>query len=384
MILFSLFLAVFSPLIQIANAGDSEKDAKLRSFLSDVVGINLAAYDVTVIPPNSSSSSNVQIVSLNLSSHTGGGGMMAYGFFTNGYMEIIELRGPAQGSISYLVQPSPDALEESKNVLQRYKQFIEAYGIDTGYVSRALALINNVTSTASPAEPSNFNSFADFPNITARSENMTMRATGNRLKFFFEANQLEFETKSFSLAFELNTFRFSDTWDLYEIGSVNCIPKEEATQIGLNSAKACKITLKDGTLATAEVRPNPTNVHLAMVPRSESGNGTSGAKLSVQAPMILFPQWQLIFALTSEQKSRINSEQVSPQVVGVSVKIWGDTKEVASCKLDVNSPGGSAGMQTPPFPYFGFSVIVAAIAIPGIAFSVWDKTKRRPIVKASA
>jgi hypothetical protein len=119
---------------------------------------------------------------------------------------------------------------------------------------------------------------------------MTMRATGNYLSFFFEANQLEFKAKSFSLAFELNTFRFSDTWILYEVGSVNCIPKEEATQIGLNSAKACKITLKDGTLATAEVRPNPTNVYLAMVPKSDDGYGTSGAKLSVQAPMVLFPQ----------------------------------------------------------------------------------------------
>jgi hypothetical protein len=381
MILFSLFLAALSPLVQTANAGDSENEAKLRSFLSDVAGINLAAYDVTVIPPNSSSSSDVQIVSLNLSSRTAGGGMMAYGFFRNGYMEIIEVRGPAQGSISYLVQSSSDALEESKNVLLRYSRFIEAYGIDTAYVSRALALINNVTSTASPPEPSNFNRIGDFPNVTARSENMTMRAIGNRLSFFFEANQLEFKAKSFSLAFEINTFRFSDTWNLYEIGSVNCIPKEEAIQIGLNSAKTCKITLKDGSLATAEVKPNPTKASLAMAPQSD---GTSGLKLSLQAPMILFPQWQLIFALTSEQKSRINSEQVSPQIVGVRVEIWGDTKEVASCKPDVNSPGGSAGIAIPPFPYLVFSALMAAIATPGIAFLVWNRRKRRPIVNSSA
>jgi hypothetical protein len=161
-VLFSLFLAALSPLIQIANAGDSPNEVKVRSFLSDVVGINLAAYDDIVVPPNSSISSDVQIVSLNLSSRTADGGMMAYGFFRNGYMEIIELRSPVQGSISYLVQPSSDALEESKNVLHRYSRFIEAYGTDAAYVSRALALINNVTSTASPPEPNNFNSFVIF------------------------------------------------------------------------------------------------------------------------------------------------------------------------------------------------------------------------------
>jgi hypothetical protein len=38
-------------------------------------------------------------------------------------------------------QPSTDAVDESRNILQRYKTFAESYGFETSHIDQALTLL---------------------------------------------------------------------------------------------------------------------------------------------------------------------------------------------------------------------------------------------------
>jgi hypothetical protein len=118
---------------------------------------------------------------------------------------------------------------------------------------------------------------------------------------------------------------FSDTWNLYKVGSLNVISEDEAKSIGWEAAKNYTIpfTYENGT--TVAMKPKWSNVyeieismgHYNMAPDFPVDPGGVNRE-----PLSLYPRWNMLFYFES-----------IGGLGGVQVCVWGDTKEIAYVRL---------------------------------------------------
>jgi hypothetical protein len=327
-----LILAV--PLIQTSWGATEDVTAKdmVPAFLSDVVGLDLTKYNMTdekytvSYPSFYGGVVKDEVISYDLKSDNSELSVM--GIFDNGFIYGLIVRR-ISGSIMFSWQPSTNAVDESSDILQRYKTFAENYGFDTSHIISALTRLNDATSASSlNADLHLFNNITGFVPSVTYAGNVKLETTEKRIRWIYTDRDVDMIGKIVSISFGSNSLSFRDTWNLFSVGSFSVISREEALQIALDAANNHDLTLV-GANDTAHVVEKPgwsnrTSIALSMVPgeiyntelnmRTQFRTGGNATR----DPLMLYPLWKTVFYF---------SENVG-HITGIQVGVWGDTKEI--------------------------------------------------------
>lgn len=329
-----VLLILVVPLIQTSRAAtvNSTTRDKMPAFLSDVIGLDLTKYNITNEGYSFSYPSyyggNVKEENIALYLASSDGEMHVTGTFVNGFVCGINLYPPTNGSLTYAQRPSTNALDESRNILQRYKTFAKNYGLGTSHLDSALTLLSSATrASSSSASLYMFNNITGFvPSVTTLG-NMKLETTETGVKWIYTDRGVDMPQKCLAIEFGGNELLFADTWNLFSVGCFSVISEDEAKSIGWDAAKNFNLTLisENGTLYS--VKPpgwsNMYSVTLSMIPGQiynrdpedhfvNPGNAT-------RDPLALYPLWLMVFYFNKSISG----------AVGIQVGVWGDTKEIA-------------------------------------------------------
>lgn len=367
MILATSILSMFVlavPFIQISRAEQVNLTVKdfVYGFLSEVIELDLTKYNITdegysfSYPSEYGGNVKREHVTLNLASSSGNISVM--GMFLNGFNGGIFVYPPAEGSMLFTNQPSTNAVNESRNILQRYKTFTQNYSLETSHIDPALALLNNVVkASSSSADLHTFNNIMGFVPSVTTAGNMKQEATQRSITWIYTANGVDVPNKCLKIDFGINKLHFVDTWNLYSIGSFSIISKDGATQIALDAANDYKLTLvgENGTLIFPE-KPgwsNRNSTILDMIPGEMYNSEVNKANPfliggnATRDPLALYPLWQVAFAFN----------QSLGGIDGIQVGVWGDTSEIAYI-----SEYGHLDGYIPEFPSWTAFLIAGLIA----------------------
>lgn len=344
-----LILAV--PLLQTSRAStvNSATRDKMTAFLSDVIGLDLTKYNITNenygfnYPPYYDSNVKEEHLTLDLVSDEGIISVMC--MFLNGFNGGIFVYAPTNGSMIFKHQPSTNALDESKNILQRYQTFAQNYDIDTSHVTQALTLLSNATRAASSsANLHTFNNIAGFVPSVTTAGNIKQETTQTGVKWIYTDKGVDMPNKCIAIDFGANELHFADTWNLYTIGCFSVISEDEAKGIGWEAAKNFNLTLIGENDTLFSVQPelsNMADVALRMIPgqiynRDHEDHFVNPSN-ATRDPLALYPLWQMVFYF---------NENIGG-TVGIQVGVWGDTKEIAYIN-EYGYLGGSGATPTVP------------------------------------
>lgn len=251
--------------------------------------------------------------------------------FYNGYIAWLNFY-PINGSLIYKTQPSKDALDESRNILLRYQEYCHNYGVNASHVTSALTLLNSVPASPSTLSSSpNINGISNFTPANVTLGNMKLGTSETGIGVGYTIDGFDVLNKGMGMDFGYNTFVFSDTWNLYNIGTLSALSKEEAMNIAFNAAKNFCANLQVGTSnGPTLIKPEWSQrqeIGLLMIPGQIYNNSADrdlhyiNVGNATRDPLMLYPFWQAIFYFT---------EQIG-SLAGIQVGIWGDTKEIAYC-----------------------------------------------------
>jgi hypothetical protein len=348
-----LILAI--PLFQISRAAtiNSTAEDKMLAFLGDVVGLDLTKYNITNenygfnYPLYYGGTVKEEYLELDLVSEEGTISVMSR--FLNGFNSVVFVYAPTNGSMFFKLQPSTNALDESRNILQRYKTFAEKYGLGTSYMDTALTLLSNATrAPSSSADSPTFNNITGFvPSVTAAG-NMKQETTQTGIKWIYTDRGVDMPDKCLVIDFGSNELFFADAWNLYTVGCFSVISEDEAAQIAFAAAKNYDLTLIGENDTLIHAKPDWTNVTSTIIlnmmpgqiynkiPEDHSVNPGNATR----DPLALYPMWETVFYF---------SKSIG-HTVGIAVGVWGDTKEIAyiSPYGYLGGSGENAATQTTP------------------------------------
>ncbi|MEM2968033.1 MAG: hypothetical protein QXJ76_01845 [Candidatus Bathyarchaeia archaeon] len=322
--------------IQTSRADIADFTAKemLYMFLSEVVELDLNKYNITTenysfkYPPEYGGNAKEEHVYLELVSKEGN--ITVMGLFLNCFIRGIFIYAPENGSINFKHQQSTNAVDESRNILQRYKVFAQNCGFSTAHVDSALTLLKNAVSASSAsADLYMFNNITGFAPSVTYAGNMKLETTEKRISWIYTEKGVDMPNKILSISYGGNKLFFADTWNLFTVGAFSVISEKEALEIAVKAADNYNLTLvgENGTLFVAE-KPgwsNLTSILLNMVP-GEIYNDESNKELrilsggnTIRNPLALYPLWEIVLYF---------SKNIS-NTYGIAVGVWGDTREIA-------------------------------------------------------
>ncbi|MEM3378572.1 MAG: hypothetical protein QW674_06465 [Candidatus Bathyarchaeia archaeon] len=307
-----------------------EAEAKLQKFLSEVIGIEMSRYNMTNIGSGFSyplwfgGVVKEEGVSFYLESNDSMVGVS--GFFDNGLLTWLTVH-IMNGSIIYSRQPSTDALEETKGILQRYKSFAEGYKVNTAHLTSALNLLGGVELASPSTALSMLNNITGFVPSTAASGSMKMETTTTGIKWIYTERGVDMPNKCLVIDFGGNELFFADTWNLFTVGCFSVISEEEAKGIGWDAAKNFDMKFRDENGTEFYVKPpgwsGYVEVGLSMIPglfyNRDPNDHFVDPGSAVRDPLALYPLWQMVFYFNASVGG----------AVGIQVGVWGDTKEIA-------------------------------------------------------
>jgi hypothetical protein len=324
---------------------------KTLTFLSDVIGIDVSKYNLTYegyvesYPTEFGGKVKREQGTFTLESNTSRIPVSA--IFDNDsvfWFHVSSIGTP----VLFVTQPSDDARVESRNVLQRYQEFCQKYGVNASHITTELNLLDILPASppANESSSTNFNKISDFTPATTISGNMQLTTSQTNIIASYTTEGVSVPNKSLGITFGGNAFVFVDTWNLYKIGSLSVISEEEATSIAFEAAKQYAATLQIGT-SSGSIPVNPewstrTDVGVNMVPGQSHNSSITGLPQTInmgttrREQLLLYPLWQAIFYFA----------QPVGNIVGVQVSVWGDTKEIAYC-TSYGYLGGSCAIATP-------------------------------------
>jgi hypothetical protein len=340
-------------LVQISAAYREDRTAedKLRTFLSEVVGIDLAKYNMTNVgsginyPSEFGGLVKEEGASFYLESNDSK--ISVHGIFDNGLVYWLMIY-PMQGSIIYAQQPSTNALDESRNILQRYQTFAENYGIGTSHLTPALSMLSSVKASSPSTTLNTLNNITGFvPSVTAAG-NMKQETTQTGIKWIYTDKGVDMPDKCMVIDFGSNELLFADTWNLYTVGSFSVISEDEVAQIAFAAAKNYDLTLIGENDTLIHAKPDWTNMTSDIILNMIAGQIYNkipedhfvNPGNATRDPLALYPMWETVFYFS---KSIGNT-------VGIAVGVWGDTKEIAYISPYGYLGGSGENTTTPTTP----------------------------------
>jgi hypothetical protein len=344
------------PISRAATENSATKDM-MPVFLSEVVGLDLTKYNITTddyhLKYPSEYGGNVKDEHVYLDLASSEGTISVMGLFLNGFNGGIFVYQPTNGSVFFNHQPSTNAVDESRNILQRYKTFAQKYGLETSHIDQALTLLNNATkASASTDDLYTFNNITGFVPSVVTAGNMKQETKDDNIKWIYTDSGVEMPNKCLKVDFGAGTLHFVDTWNLYTVGNFSVVSEDEVKQIAFEAADNYDLTLvgENDTLIIVE-KPewsSVTSIVLNMVPGKiyndelNQANPVVSGGNATRDPLALYPLWETVLYF---------SKNIS-NAYGIAVGVWGDTKEIAYitpyCYLGV--PGGELDTTTSTEP----------------------------------
>jgi hypothetical protein len=355
------FLAFSLVQIPQAHATETSTQAKLQSFLTNVLGIDLTRYTVTQsgygasYPLKYGGLVEEEVVSYTFSNNNGNEFAADPCFFDNGILTACDFNS-IQGSILYAQSPSASILDQAKSILQSYQAYAsQNYAIDTSYVQQAQGMLSNVQGFSSSSMLS-----GNMQLTTSQSSYLNVTTT--TIQWIYTENGTAMPRKSITLGFLNGRLRdFEDTYGLYRVGCLSKISRQEAVDLGFAAAENYNVSLvwfnsTTGNPYVTYEKPDWSNatyeVSLSMLP----GDEWMGAEITpapgfnsslpltqpvypsnvTRDPLALYPEWQMVFYFSKPIGN----------TVGMQVGVWGDSKEIVYCSeygyLGASTPSGSS------------------------------------------
>jgi hypothetical protein len=387
-LLFLVAMLVQTPRADIAN---STAERKLPEFVSEVVRLNMTEYKITDVgygfffPSEYGGVVKEESMSFKLVSNRGATySVCVDAIFLNGFIYSLHVDEPTDASI-FFVNPPTNALDESRNILQRYKTFAEKYGFDTSHIDQALTLLSNVTGASSAHGDSNLlNGITGFVPSVTRVSDMKQETEQDSITWIYTESEFDIPQKCLKIDFGVSQLHFVDTWNLFTVGCFSVISEDEAIRIGWDAAKNYNLTFigEEGPYCPEFEWSNRAYVKLDLVPGQTLNTSIEDPSINLgnatRNPLALYPLWFMVFYF----KTPIPSGQRS--IAGIAVNLWGDTKEVISTGisqsfwdatrenpyLSTESSSKPTGDTTPspesnptPEPFSTTLVAVASIAL---------------------
>jgi len=292
---------------------------KGTEFLSNVVGLDLAKYNLTK-PPSDAYSYPPKLCGLvkeeirDYKYEATGSKISITGFFYNGQMGNLKIYNLG-GDYIYSEPPATDLLNQTKTILQRYQAYaMQVDATDTSYLKPMHEILNSL-SDLSPT------------NITVGNVNFQVSKNGDktRIQWIYAENGVIIDYKRVDLSFLKNSFlSFRDTWRIYSVGAFSVINSEEAYKLALDTAQNCEFRIVNDKVNETVPLPDLSNavyqMYFTMLPYQKNTEDMP-SKIS-RDPLTLYPYWQFFFYFKGEEIGGYS---------GVQVGIWGDTKEIIYC-----------------------------------------------------
>lgn len=320
---------------------------KLQLFLSDVIEIDLASYNITQsgygasYPPKYGGLVKEEAVSYTFSTDNNAK-LDVNSIFDNGKLCSCDIN-PIKGEIQYKDSEPVSILNTAKSVMQKYQTYASTYyAFDISYLQAAQSMLNNIAKLASTSTVKG----AMQLEVKQFTEPLVPQTMYTTIKWSYVENGTVMPRKSISLHFQNSTLKFfSDCYGLYEVGSLGNISMDEAFNLGFAAAKSYNVSVvsfgENKSVTITYVKTDWSNytcdIFLSMIPGDEAYaktiNPPAGYNSSLppfqarfpsnvtRDPLALYPLWQMVFYFN---KSIGN-------IAGIQVGVWGDSKELSYC-----------------------------------------------------
>jgi hypothetical protein len=315
MIVFMTLIITLTPPVYSTELSASDKATE---FLSSVVGIDLAKYNLTK-PPSDTYSYPSELCGLikeevrSYKYEASGSNISSMSIFHNEQMVFFSVS--TRGIPIYAEAQPSDILGQAKSLLQRYQAYVsQVYTYENSY----LASMQNILDNVNDLTPKN---------IT--KGNMILQISHNgdytRIQWIYSENGVSMRYKTLDLTFRKNIFdSFVDTWNFYKVGGFSIINSEEAYKLALITAQNSEFRIVNDKVNEAVQLPDLSKsgyqMYFTMLPyRNDPSHMPSKI---IRDPLKLYPYWQFYFYFTGEEIGGYS---------GVQVGIWGDTKEIVYC-----------------------------------------------------
>jgi hypothetical protein len=221
--------------------------------------------------------------------------------FRNGHFslfQLIQLEGAPNYPPLYTQPQATNALQATRDLIQRYKSVAN----DT-YLDQAAALLALANDSSTDQ--------------TLGNTKLRLSTYGNNAKalLMYTENGTDFEAKSLNVDFENNVVtKFSDDWFLFKVGSTQInISRDQAILAAKNALKGFSWTVNGTKVTDFQVVDNPVSVLFYPFSRND--------------PLTLYPYWYVTLYLDGTYPGGIND---------IVVGVWADTGENANIQ-----PGGA-------------------------------------------
>jgi len=300
-LLLALFLAFSLPHIPLAHSEEETVLEKAHDFLTDVVGLDLTKYNVTLKDdfikyPSNLGGLSEEHVKYTLESNESKIDVIYV--FVNGTLANVNFY-LLNGSPAYSLSKPANDLDATKGIFQRFQAYSNV---------EYPPAMSNLLDLATPTEDE----------TTLTLDNIKLDAAiGNnnsKVNLVYSANGVDYRNKGVIFKFKNGNLRFfANGWSIYKIGSdVLNVTQEKAIKIAREAAPkniSYEMQLWNGTVIEV------TNVTIVDSP--------VGAEVLIgsREPLTLYPYWHI----------SLYFDKVYPgDVFGYDVYLWADTGEVIS------------------------------------------------------
>jgi len=362
-----LICSAYAALIPNVHAAEATIQQKGLSVLSNVVGVDLAKYDVTAeesshSPPFLGGVLQEDVLySLTSDEST----LRALYTFADGNLRGIYVF-EREGTPS-LIKPavSVNAVESAQDFLSNYQAYT------------AKPVFGELKATLSNVDPSK--------NLTKTVGDKVLQVTAHddrtHFKWYYTANgAIAPYTKVVAMGFKDGFLTsFIDNWNLYSIGSTSVnLSKEEAVAIALDTARKHSWTmpLDEDTLDPSNFNEKRSVSWTALI-----FDGSLDADNTRSEDVLeLYPVWRVGLVLN----------RVYGELYGIQVDIWADTKEVRSVKEEYSQlvalwfENSTANVDTSPVffsgaePNFVIGIMLSATTVSVICAFAAVLFKKKP------
>jgi hypothetical protein len=271
---------------------------RAMTILRDVVQIDITKYQTTLLSDTVENRSdlggvNEEILKYSLTRH--GSKIDIVLRFRNNHFSLYQLsllEGVPPYEPIYAQPQSPDILEVTKDLIERYKS-----STSEPYLEEMSRLLASASET---------NNEQTLGNTKLR---VTINGDNAEVLLLYTASGADFAAKSFRLVFQNQILQeLSDDWFFYDIGSTQVsVSKEQAIQIARNATKDFEWNAGGEQVSNFNVLNEPVSAVFFPHSRTE--------------PLILVPYWYVTLYLDREYPGGVNS---------IAVGVWADTGEVAN------------------------------------------------------